>query len=133
MSAWLPLSPIAILGLLAPPPKIAPLEAYPLIGRPLWSIPQSTNSLADLTASADLTLWHALSAGRMPDFSGVDSAIPWPPQPLRGALSDAMSSLGWPRTVGHPSLVPAVLVAMAKRLTKYCKSWRVIADLHGLS
>ena len=54
-------------------------------------------TLDDFSAAAEgLAVWRsALAAGRVPDFEGVDAAAgaPWPVQPLRGALGDAMLEL----------------------------------------
>ena len=75
-------------------------------------------SLDDFSTAAEgLAVWRsALAAGRVPDFDGVDAAdgrAPWPVQPLRGALGDAMIELGMPSTTQrHPSLVPAALAAV---------------------
>ena len=74
-------------------------------------------TLDDFSAAAGgLAVWRsALAAGRVPDFEGVDAAAgaPWPVQPLRGALGDAMLELGMPSTTQrHPSLVPAALAAV---------------------
>ena len=75
-------------------------------------------SLDDFSTAAEgLAVWRsALAAGRVPDFDGVDAAdgrAPWPVQPLRGTLGDAMIELGMPSTTQrHPSLVPAALAAV---------------------
>ena len=74
-------------------------------------------TLDDFSAAAEgLAVWRsALAAGRVPDFEGVDAAAgaPWPVQPLRGALGDAMLELGMPSTTQrHPSLIPAALTAV---------------------
>ena len=88
----------------------------PLVGRLLRSgILEPTASLGELSAAASgLSAWRrALVSGRCPDFGGIDSDAPWPPEPLLGHLTRTMSDLGLPRmTARHPSLVQQALTAV---------------------
>ena len=104
---------------------VAPLRVDTTISRLLRSSqtlrPDAT--LAELDEAADgLATWRrALAAGRAPDFNGIDAAqSPWPPQPLLGTLTDAVSKLGLPRTTSrHPSLIPAALTAVLAATARF--------------
>jgi hypothetical protein len=102
-----------------PPPSFAFSATAvddPLVGRLLRSgVLEPTASLGELSAAASgLSAWRrALVSGRCPDFGGIDSDAPWPPEPLLGHLTRTMSDLGLPRmTARHPSLVAAALTAV---------------------
>ena len=103
--------------------SVAPLQVDPLVGQLLRSQQLRGTTLSELsTAASGLAAWRrALTAGRVPDFDGVDtSSAPWPPQPLLGSLSDAMGKLGLPRTTArHPSLVPAALAAVLAATARF--------------
>ena len=114
-----------VLGLVAPAPKPSTVDVDPIIGRLLRSSSYArhpSTTITDLIAtSTGLSIWRrALTSGRVPDFDGVDQSAPWPPQPLCGQLSEAMSKLGLPRTtVRHPSLVPAALAAVLAATARF--------------